>query len=426
MTALPEWLLNPANTFEAPHWLNHYREKHLQDLLKQGLPHAKHERWKYTDLAFLIKKVFEPGTTTCTPAQTSEINDVLNQHRIVGSEVIVLINGIYNPQFSSQRLPEGVILCHLREALTKQATLVQKFWPKAIDSATHPFASLNNVSFIDGLFLYIPKESHLESLHLLFIATAPTNFIAHPHHLFVLDQSSYLNIIEEHISLSPQAYFMNMLTTIRVEENAKLEYYKIQQQNSQSTHLAYTSIQQQKDSFVNHVNLSYGSVFARDDVIIQLEGTGANCRTSGYYHLTQDHQYIDHHIDICHAAPLSCSEMLYKGILENKSKVVFNGRLHVQPRAQKTLAYQANHHLLLSKQAEAYAKPELEIYADDVQCKHGATTGELNQDTLFYLQSRGIPYAQALQILLTGFATEVFNRIALPEVTAYVQQEVMS
>ena len=154
-----------------------------------------------------------------------------------------------------------------------------------------------------------------------------------------------------------------------------------------------------------------GADFARDDVAITLQQTGAKCHTSGFYHTSRDNQYVDHHVDVLHAAAHTQSDMLYKGIIDKKSRAVFNGRLHVAAGAQKIQAVQGNHHLLLSASGEAYSKPELEIYADDVKCRHGATTGQLDQDALFYLRARGIPYKEAVHILLKSFAEDVLQRI---------------
>ena len=159
-------------------------------------------------------------------------------------------------------------------------------------------------------------------------------------------------------------------------------------------------------------------------MIAVLKESGADCHTAGFYRLKTDKQYIDNHITIDHIAPFTSSEMLYKGILENKSRAVFNGRLHVGNQAKKILAYQAHHNLLLSNKAEVYTKPELEIYADDVKCKHGATTGQLDHDALFYLQSRGINRSEAMNMLLKGFAGDIMQRVIHPDIKAHIEKMV--
>jgi Fe-S cluster assembly protein SufD len=188
--------------------------------------------------------------------------------------------------------------------------------------------------------------------------------------------------------------------------------------------MANTFVFQQKDSCVSLVNFSLGAKFARDDVMVTLQEAGSECRTAGFYRLTNDNQYIDNHINIDHAAPRSCSEMVYKGVLDKKSRAVFNGRLYVGTGAQKIEAQQQNHNLLLSNVAEVYSKPELEIYADDVKCKHGATTGQLDQDALFYLRARGIEKTEAVNLLLQAFAADILQKITHADIKAHIEKTV--
>jgi Fe-S cluster assembly protein SufD len=301
------------------------------------------------------------------------------------------------------KLPQDVIACRMEKSLIHKIE---------INAYKHPFANLNAESFTDGLFLKLPENCVLTApLHILSLTMGDEAFIAHPRNEIYLEQNSQCMILEEHYSLADAAYMVNILTTIHVGKNAKIEHYKIQREGKKATHLASHFVQQQKDSYYSHVNISGGGKAVRDDVIVNLLESGAECHTSGFYHLRNDNQYIDNHIDINHIAPNSNSDMLYKGIVDNKSRAVFNGRVHVAQDAQKILAYQANHNLLLSKEAEVYSKPELEIYADDVKCKHGATTGQLDQDALFYLRSRGIAHNEAIEILLQGFSEEILERV---------------
>lgn len=266
--------------------------------------------------------------------------------------------------------------------------------------------------FIDGLFIYLPDGCRLETpIHLLSLITDDSDFIAQPHHLIILGKQSKMVYTEEHHALVSSAYFMNTVTSIYLHQDAVLEQYKLQRESLNAAHMANTFIYQHKNSEVSLVNITSGGLFSRDDVVVKLQEAGANCKTSGFYRLRHDNQYIDHHIDINHQAPHSQSEMLYKGIADKKSRAVFNGRLHIEKDAQKILAYQANHNLLLSHDAEIYSKPELEIYADDVKCKHGATTGQIDDEALFYLRSRGINKADAINIMLAGFSEEVLKRV---------------
>jgi Fe-S cluster assembly protein SufD len=273
----------------------------------------------------------------------------------------------------------------------------------------------------DGILINLPEDYALTvPIHLLSVVNAHS-FIANPHHMIILNPHSQLTLIEEHVSLVDETYMMNFVMTTVVDSHAALTQYKIQHEGNAAVHMAHHFIYQNQDSSVNLMNFSFGGIFSRDEVAIHLKERGAHCQTNGFYYLRQKNQYVDHHVDIDHEASHSHSEMLYKGIIEQSSRAVFNGRLHVHPHAQKIVAHQENHHLLLSEGAESYAKPELEIYADDVKCKHGATTGQINEEALFYLCSRGIAKEKAMQMLLQGFASSIIDRIRLPSVKSRIQ-----
>lgn len=421
---IPAWLhpdfAKPATDF--PAWLQDFRQQHAANFLKYGLPTKAHERFKYMDLSSLL----DHPLSFATPFATTNLLTSIQQQRLqAGANILlVFINGYFQPQLSdSHRLPAGVIACGLKDALTQHAELLKANWPETIDVKKYPFAGLNAASWTDGLFFYLPEQCKLPaSLHLLSIVIDREKFIAHPQHIFVLGKNSQLNVVEEHFNSSTLPHLLNMVTHLSVGAGAQLDYVKLQNTSQQTMHLAHTFIQQQQHSEVIYTNFSFGGKLARDDVMVSLKAAHASCTARGFYHLRYDDQYIDHHLDIEHRVPYTASEMLYKGILEKKSRAVFNGRLHVYQQAQKTLAHQANHNLLLAKTAEVYSKPELEIYADDVKCKHGASIGQLDQQALFYLRSRGIEHNEAITMLLQGFAEEVLQLIKHPGVKLRVQE----
>jgi Fe-S cluster assembly protein SufD len=201
-----------------------------------------------------------------------------------------------------------------------------------------------------------------------------------------------------------------------------LDYCKKQNENKKSIHIAHTLVKQLQNSKLSLSSFLCGGLFARDEVKVKLLEPGASCHTGGYYGSSVDNQYVDYHIDIYHLASHSMSEMLFKGTIDKKSRAVFNGKLYVEKDVQKILAHQTNHNLLLSKEAEIYSKPELEIYADDVKCKHGASIGQINHEALFYLRTRGISYSDALAILREGFADDIVQRIKHPEMRMRIQE----
>lgn len=411
---IPAWLQNSEaekQLHDAPDWLIDFRKQQWQAFLENGLPSRKDERWKYADLSFLANQNY--SAAKCI--NLDRFMDVIYQHRLQKGDsfLMVMVNGHFLPEFSDlAKLPQGVIACGMREALVNHADIVRANLPKEISAKKYPFGSLNAAMFTDGLFLHLAEGCELTApIHFLSLALGENEFIANPYNMIILEKDSKLVLAEEHFSTATQSYMMNCVTTVNVGQNARFEHCKIQHEGKKATHMANCFIRQKQNSFVSHVNISSGSLFARDDLNIKLLEFGADSHTAGFYRLRHVNQYIDNHIDIDHAAPHSNSNMLYKGIVDNKARAVFNGRLHVEKDAQKILAYQANHNLLLSNEAEVYSKPELEIYADDVKCKHGATTGQLDQDALFYLRSRGIPRAEAIDILLQGYAEEILQRI---------------
>lgn len=422
--SLPAWLQtnieNTTHTF--PEWLVDSRKMQLADFIEQGLPTRKNERFKYTDLSLLTDKHFSAAKRI----DEESLVDAIHQHRLQRGETILLtfVNGYFMPMLSDmKKLPDNVIACHLPEAFVKHSELVKTIWPKQIETEKYPFASLNAAVCEEGLFLYLPDQCKLTTpIHLLFIVMEDSEFIAHPHQMIILGESSQLTLIEEHFALVDCEYIMNHMATIVVGKNAHLEQYKIQQEGKKGSHMASTFVYQKQESTTAFTCFSFGGKFARDELTVKLQESGATCRTSGFYHLRYDNQSVDYHIDIDHAASHSVSEMLYKGVLDRKSRAIFNGRLHVAKAAQKINAYQANHNLLLADEAEVYSKPELEIYADEVKCKHGATTGQLDKDILFYLRSRGISHEDALAIMLQGFAEEVLQKVTHPGVKLRVQE----
>lgn len=423
LVAMPTWLQNNrVNDTYLPPWFALLRETHWQAFLEHGLPTRQQERWKYTDLAFLAKHDF----ATAKRVDPARLEEAVHQHRLQQDESILLVsvNGYFMPTLSDMsKLPDGVIACNLSEALNMQSDLVKQHWPQDHYAKDYSFANLNAAMCEDGLFFYLPDHCKIDKpIHLLSLVSDTDEFIAHPRHFFILGQQSKLVLAEEYLSLVNHVYMMNVVTTISVGQEANLEYYKIQRESKHAVHMATLFIRQMQDSHVSLMHFSTGSAFARDDISVQLVEPGAHCRTQGLYHTHANNQMIDYHIDINHAASDSHSEMLYKGILDHQSRAVFNGRVYVAKNAQKITAYQANHNLVLSNDAEVYSKPELEIYADDVKCKHGATTGQLDQAAIFYLRSRGISDTEAVQMLLQGFREEVLQHVSHPGVKKRVEE----
>lgn len=406
----------------APTWLQDSRTRHWHEFLKAGLPSRKDERWKYTDLSFLDRQQY----TLARRMESGELADIIHQHRLQrgASIMLVLVNGYFMDELSDiAKLPPEASVCSIFNALARYPEQMKDALSETIDAKKYPFAALNAATFNDGIYLSLPDNCVLDlPVHVLSLVTGGEKFFAQPRHLILLGKNSRLTLVEEYFSLCEHAYMMNVSTSIILAEQSRLEHVKIQREGVQAVHMAHYFVSQKQESRASFVNIATGGVFSRDDLVIRLREPGADCHTGGFYRLRHDNQYVDNHVDINHAAMRSNSEMLYKGIIDTRARAVFNGRLHVGEGAQKILAYQANHNLLLSNEAEVYSKPELEIYADDVKCKHGATTGQLDQDALFYLRSRGIDKETAVNMLLEGFADEIIQRIAHPGIRLRAQE----
>jgi Fe-S cluster assembly protein SufD len=424
----PTWLQHvnevdiSAGSEHVPAWFTDFRLQAWQDFLSTPLPTQKNERWKYADLSALTKQTFSPAQKINMDVLAEQLQYLRSPHdeRIL----LLVVNGQFIPELSDlDKLPEKVIACNLQQALYQEEALVKKYWLENINAATYPFAALSAALADDGLFFYAPSGIELaQPIHLLSLGIENEAVMTNHHHLFVMGENTSLTLLEEYFSLNEQTYFTNTLLRLVLEESAQLTHYKLQAEEMKAFYLSHLFAEQQAHSSYALTQFTAGAAFSREEVAIQLKAAGANCRTAGFYHTKKPAQYVDHHIDIQHAAPHTNSEMLYKGVIDQQARAVFNGKLLVEKDAQKILAYQANHHLLLSPRTEAYSKPELEIYADDVKCKHGATTGQLNEDALFYLRARGIPRDEAVAMLLEGFREEILTRVQFPAIRVRIKE----
>lgn len=404
-------LNNVENTcLPAKAWLRALQTQQLHAFLQRGFPTRREEKWKYTNVQTLSASMFTFPQSADASASMQK-----NHH-------LVITNG--HSSTTSANLPQGMILCSISQALNEHEALIKPYLQKPHDAKEHPFASLNTALMTDGFFLYIPKNTVVtDPINILFSNSQAENAITSPCNIIVAEANSEITLVEEYAG-ADHAYFTNAVTTIHAEKNAKITYHKLQNESLQATHIANLFITQKQDSVVNCFNLTTGAHLAREDVHVVLQERAAECNLYGFYYLKHDLQHADHHLHVAHAAEKSTSKMIYKGILDKKSRAVFNGKVHVQQHAQQIIAHQENHNLLLSNDAEINTKPELEIYAHDVKCTHGATIGQLDAEALFYLQARGIPKSLAMILLTHAFADEMLNKINHPDIKKRVQKQV--
>lgn len=421
MAAWLESAFAAAPAFLQQPWLQAFRIQQFDKFLARGLPTRQEEWWKYTNVAYLEKAHF---STSAIPAKAGTHPDKYTNSTIL----LVFENGHFSQKMSNTHLlPPEVILSPLSSAIRTHEHLIKPYLLQQLDGQRHPFTYLNSALMMEGTFLQIPKNCLVPyPIHLLFLNTGQDKFISCPRNIIIAHAGAQVKIIEEHTVNQAEHYFTNVVTELYAYPNARIDYYKLQSEHVTATHIANVRVHQKQDSFVNTFFADDGSHLAREDLTVDLHESGAVCHMNGLYLLKHDEQQVDNHIYVKHAATHGTSSMLYKGILNNKSRAVFNGKVHAYPGAQQTHAQQANHNLLLSPAAEVNTKPELEIYADDVKCTHGATVGQLDVDALFYLRARGIEKAAALKLLAQAFTTEVMQKITDIAIRDYFQQRVSS
>lgn len=392
--------------------LSVWQSEALAKFLDLGFPTRKTEDWKYTNVASIAQGSFELAEKNQLPTQIIESNQVTDSYKVI------VANGHLVQAEGLSELPAGVIIANLTQVM--QESHWQQYLQFDPRYETH-FSELNTALITGGLFIYIPKEIVLtKPIHVCYQTLAEKALMSHQRNLFMIEQNSQATVIEEYIGEGGN-YFNNVVSHIVLKPNSTLSYFKLQSEAANSSHIANTVFTQERDSSVNTMVLSLGGQLNRENTSFNLLDEGACAHLYGLY-VPFANQHIDHHTRVDHAKPHGFSQQVYKGIVGEKGHAVFNGKVMVHQDAQQTAAYQNNQNLLLAPNAEIDTKPELEIYADDVKCSHGATVGQLDDKALFYLRSRGIPVQLARQMLTRAFAEELLTSIALPNIAEYLQR----
>ncbi|BAU48138.1 FeS assembly protein SufD [Sulfurifustis variabilis] len=389
-------------------WVRALREHAAMQFEAQGFPTARDEAWKYTNVAPLVRQAYAPASGV------ADVPTDVNQIVFPGLEAyrLVFVDGRYAPALSTPVSVAGVEAGSLADALERRSDALEPYLGRIASLERHPFAALNTAFLADGAWLRLAAGAVVERpIHLVFLATGG-QVLALPHNLIVLEEGAQATVIEHYFALSDGRYFTNALTETSLEKDARLEHYRVQQEGGQAYHIGGVHVQQRRASrFVAHA-IDLGGLLVRNDLRAVLAAEHAECALNGLYVL-DGRQHVDNHTLIDHAKPHGTSSEYYKGVLDGRSRAVFNGRVIVQPDAQHTDARQMNNNLLLSEDAEVDTKPELEIYADDVKCSHGATVGQLDADALFYLRSRAIEESAARDLLTYAFANDILSRFRL-------------
>jgi len=406
-----------------PDWLHKIRLGALERFNALGIPTTKHEDWKYTSLRALERANVVLAAPPAAEVSQRDIEPFL--YPGLESSRLVFINGSFSPDLSTMRtLPVGVTVKTFADAWgSSEEELLRSRLTGYTDFRDDAFAALNTAFIEDGVVVHIAKNARLDQpIHVLSVTTTPDQAIVlNPRHLIVAEEGAHATVIEDYVSLGEDAYLTNSLTEVAVASNADVRHYMIERESPKAFNINTLKVHQQRDSqFISHSVLFGGSI-VRNNVNPVLDGENIHSVLNGIY-IGRDRQHLDNHMRVEHRKPQCDSRQYYRGILADDSRGVFTGRIVVSQDAQQTDAVQSNQNLILSPTAQAQTRPQLEIYADDVKCTHGATIGELDEDAMFYLRSRGLSRETAQGMLVYAFASESLERMELAPVRDVVQR----
>jgi Fe-S cluster assembly protein SufD len=392
--------------------INKYRGKAFEDFSRLGIPTRKTENYRYTDLMGYLEGDY---SYELAPSNIKvNIEDLfrcdipeLNTH------IILVLNGFYYQQNQFENLPEGMIISSFAEASIKYPELVNKHYSQYADTSLDSLAALNTLFAQDGIFVYIPKNTVLDKpIQIINIGFATTNLRITRRNLIIAEDNSDSSILVCDHTLCKQSFITNSLTEIYCGKNSRMQYVRMQNVNGNSSQLTNIFVHQEADSNFTSNTVSLHGGLIRNNIFAKMNGPGATNNSYGIF-FGDDNQHIANFTHIHHAQPNCMSNQLYKGILDKKATGSFNGKIMVDKGAVKTVAYQRNNNILLSDESKMNTKPQLEIYNDDVKCSHGATIGQLDDNAMFYLRSRGIGYKEARHLMMFAFANEVIEKITL-------------
>jgi Fe-S cluster assembly protein SufD len=393
-----------------PPWIFPLRKAGISKFAELGFPTVKQEDWRFTNVAPITKLPFNPVFVPATERLNAEVLTKFAFSSLPSTR-LVFVDGHFAGHLSS-RSPEGLRAGSLAQALAQDSTLLEKHLGRYTQGEDNAFTSLNTAFFQDGVFVHVPAGKIVtDPVQIIYVATgSETGATVNPRNLIIVEKGAQLTILESYVSLGDAPYFTNAVTEIVAEENSIVEHCKFQDEGASAFHMAAIHIRMARNCHLWSHSIATGARLSRNNIRTSLAGEGVQCVLNGLY-LTKGDQLADHHMVVEHAQPHCNSHEYYNGILDDRSKGVFHGRILVRQAAQKTDAKQTNKNLLLSENATADTKPQLEIYADDVKCTHGATIGQLNEESIFYLRARGIGLEIARRMLIHAFAGEIIERI---------------
>jgi Fe-S cluster assembly protein SufD len=399
-----------------PAWLRQARRSAADAFERTGLPTTRHEEWRFTNVAPIADARFAVAPHAAVSPEDAARFVVPG----LTGPVLVFVNGRYAPELSAAGVREGgLTVTTLAEAIERDPDALEPWLARQAAVAGRPFAALNTALFEDGALILLADNAVAERpIQVVYLSTAtPAPAMSSPRALAVLGRNSQARLVETFGGVGSARGFTNSVTEVVLGAGAVLDHYRLQRESESAFHIGHTELRLGRSSQASSHAFALGGLLARHDAVAVLGGEGADCTLNGLY-LADGNRLVDHHTEIDHATPHGSSHQLYKGILGERARGVFNGRIRVRPDAQKTDAKQTNRTLLLSDEAQVNTTPQLEIFANDVKCTHGATVGQLSQDALFYLRTRGIGLDEATRMLVRAFAADVTGRIGLEPVRA--------
>ncbi len=415
-------------------WLQALRTEALEKFAEHGFPSPREEEWRYTNVSGIEKKLFAPSNNLTAGDVDA---DWLKAQQLEDAWILVLVNGHFSAALSIlDGLPEAVSVMSMTDALATQPDKVEQYLGIAAHSE-HSFIAFNTAWFTDGLFVHVPAKLVLDRpIQLLHIVTG-ADVMATTRNIIIVDEMAEVKVIETFIARdgvsqsgtgaaigTDNAYLTAAVTEVFVGQNAGLTLYKMQSESEKAYHFGGVYIKQARDARFKHHNFAFGGLLARSDIHVDLDHA-SDCELNGLY-LGSKRQHIDNHTRINHLKPYAISRELYKGVLDDRARGVFQGRVIVAVDAQRTDSQMNNRNLLLSDDAEADSKPQLEIYADDVKCGHGVTVGQLDEKSIFYLQSRCIDKETARNMLTFAFANEMVDKVKIKGLHDMILEQVLA
>ena len=405
-----------------PLWLGAQRRAAIENFAQLGFPTTRNEDWHFTSVAPLMERAYDPAAIDSPAPDTRD----LARFRFEGDwQTLVFINGRFVAELSEVESAAKMYVGSMRDALADVDADTDPEWPAVVeqyfgvlaDTRTHGFTALNSAFAGDGAFIYLASGTVApRNIHLLFVSDdAAEGSLVSPRNVIALEHHAEATVMESYVAVGDASYFTNAVTEVHVGDGARLRHYKVQRESERAYHIGSWYAVQGRACAYEAFSFAIGADLSRTNIATLLDGEGSHVSLDGLY-LVNGNQTVDHQTTVIHAKESCTSHELYKGVLDGSSHAVFNGKVYVHPEAQKTDGKQSNKNLLLSAAAHVDTKPQLEIFADDVKCTHGATIGPVDATSLFYLKSRGISQSIAIRLLTYAFAAEVLEELTIPAV----------